>query len=122
MGKPKNMPRKQRRTKKEILAAIKGTGGVHVHIAAKLGVARQTVANYRDRFPDVAQAIIEERAGISDAAISNIIRDIVTNKDVKTSQWWLMRRDPDFMDKQEVNVTTTTPIQFIKENRPNDSD
>ncbi|WP_145209960.1 hypothetical protein [Planctomycetes bacterium TBK1r] len=57
----------------EVLAAIKGTGGILRSIAANLGCDRTTIGRWRDRSKVVADAIEDERQSSLDAAESQLI-------------------------------------------------
>ncbi|MCP5016918.1 MAG: hypothetical protein GY938_16860 [Ketobacter sp.] len=92
-------------TAKQAIKAVKGTGGVKVAIAKKLNVARQTVDVYLRRWPTFLEAYNEEKCVIDDAALSVVIGDIMTNKDVSTAKWWLAKKNPEeFGDKREVTI------------------
>lgn len=97
------MGRANARTTKQIIAAIKGTNGVQATIAKNLGVARQTVAKYIRDYPTVRAAYEDEKAVIDDAALSVVIDDIVTNKDVGTAKWWLTKKVSGFGDKVTID-------------------
>lgn len=103
----------------DVIKAIKDSNGIKAEIARRLGIARVTVDAYLNRWVSVRAAYDEECESITDMARSNIINDINIG-DVPTSKWWLVHKDPDFKDKKEIEVTTKTPIQFIRENRPGD--
>lgn len=73
----------------EIINAIKGSAGIKTTIAKRLGVVRQSIDNYIERYPTVKEAYLTERAGIDDAAQSVVINDILQNRSVETAKWWL---------------------------------
>ena len=87
----------------DVIKAIQGTAGVKSHIAKKLGVARSTLDSYLERWATVREAYDEEKAGVSDAARSVVINDIVNNRNVDTAKWWLrMKESEEFGDKSKV--------------------
>ena len=73
----------------DIIAAIKGSAGIKTTIAKRLGVVRQSIDNYIERYPTVKEAYLTEKAGIDDAAQSVVINDILQNRSVETAKWWL---------------------------------
>ena len=81
-------------TKDEVIAAIPGTGGLISHIAKKLGATKPTIYAYMKRWPEVAQAVEDEIASISDKA-ERVIFDAIISGDITTSKWYLerVRRD-----------------------------
>ena len=89
----------------EVIAAIKGTGGIKTTIAKKLGVSRWTVDNYIERWSTVKDAYLEEKAGVDDAAVSVVVADIVNNRSVETAKWWMARKLDEFSDKSKHEVT-----------------
>ena len=91
-------------TADEVISAIKGSGGVKTTIAKRLGVTRQTVDNYLDRWVTVKDAYIEEKQGIDDAAVSVVMQDIVRNQNVQTAKWWIERKLDEFKPKQDVHI------------------
>jgi len=73
----------------DIINAIKGSAGIKTTIAKRLGVVRQSIDNYIERYPTVKEAYMTEKAGIDDAAQSVVINDILQNRSVETAKWWL---------------------------------
>ena len=73
----------------DIINAIKGSAGIKTTIAKRLGVVRQSIDNYIERYPTVKEAYLTEKAGIDDAAQSVVINDILQNRSVETAKWWL---------------------------------
>ncbi len=98
------MGRKTAVTAEQVIEAIKGTGGIEVKIAAKLGVARQTVATYINRWATVREAYEQEKRVIDDAAVSVVITDIVKHKNVSTAKWWIERKLDDFNPKTKLVI------------------
>lgn len=93
-------------TAEQVIKAIKSSGGVKTSIAKRLGVTRQTFDNYLDRWVTVKEAYEEEKAGVSDAARSVVIADIVNNRSVETAKWWLrMKESDEFSDKSKHELT-----------------
>lgn len=101
------MADKPTHTAESVIAAIKGTAGVKATIARKLNVSRWTVDNYLERWVTVREAYEEEKAGVSDAARSVVIADIVNNRNVETAKWWLrMKESDEFSDKSQTDITS----------------
>ena len=87
---------------KQVLAAIKDSGGIKTSIARKLKISRFTVDNYEKKYPTIAKAIEEERDQIRDKAESNIFEEI-QDGDLKTSQWYL-RYKGGYVEKSELDA------------------
>lgn len=68
-----------RRTKKEketmqaILKAIPKTGGLLTVVGGKAGVCRQTVAKYRDKYPEIAESIKSAHLENVELALSKVL-------------------------------------------------
>ena len=67
------MSTKPKRTLDEVLQAIKGSGGIKETIALRLGVVRQTVDNYLDRWATAREAFDQEEEKNLDIAESLIL-------------------------------------------------
>ena len=89
-------------TVKQVLAAIKNSGGIKTNIARKLRISRLTVDNYEKKYPSIMNAIKEERDQILDKAESNIFGK-VNDGDLGVSQW-LLRYKGDYNEKQIVDT------------------
>jgi hypothetical protein len=70
------MARSQQYTAKQVIEAIKGTGGIKTVIAQRLGCHRHTVDNYIERYTTVAQAYEDERETVADFAESVVVQNI----------------------------------------------
>ena len=71
-----NAPVRRRLTPAAILKVIPGTFGNQSEIARRLGVKRETVAGYIDRFPEVKAAFEQERESAIDFAESRLMSGI----------------------------------------------
>ncbi|HET54363.1 MAG TPA: hypothetical protein ENN33_03995 [Ignavibacteria bacterium] len=93
--------------KKDILAAIEGTGGVMTVIASKMGISRWTVANCRDKWEEVRKKINEEREKVTDKAEWNIMK-CINEGDIEISKWWLktIGSHRGFIETQKHDVET----------------
>ena len=91
-------------TAEQVIAAMKDSGGVKTTIAKRLNVTRQTIDNYLERWSTVRDAYIEEKSGVDDAALSVVMADIVTNKNVDTAKWWIARKLDEFKDKSDIDI------------------
>jgi hypothetical protein len=63
-----------RRSEAEVLAAIPGTFGVITAVARRLGVDRDTVMNYRTRWPPVQAALKAEGERLLDLAEAKLFK------------------------------------------------
>lgn len=93
-----------RYTAQQFIDAMDGTGGIVSALAANVGVAWHTARDAIDRWPTVKRAWLNERAKVTDKAQHNIVTAI-RGGDLQLSKWWLQVLDPDFKEKQDVNVT-----------------
>jgi len=85
---PERESRRPRRyTKEEVLQAIPGTGGIKNNIARRLGCGYATVKAFIERWPEVAQAVEDERNIVGDVAES-VIMDALLNGDLETAKWF----------------------------------
>ncbi len=75
-------------TAKKFIDAIPGTGGIISTIAKKVGCQWHTAKKYIETKPTIKQAYLNEKHRVDDAAISNIFKSIIEDKDLSTSKWW----------------------------------
>ena len=61
---------------KQMLEAIKGSGGDISEVAKRLGCARSTVYCYLDRYPAVYEALEEEREVLLDIAEYGLMKRV----------------------------------------------
>jgi len=93
---------KTKRRAADVIDAIEGTGGIKTSIAQKLGVARNTVDNYLDRWVTVRQAYDDEVARVGDMAEMTLLKAI-KDGDTGAAKWYLSRvRRGKFAQRQEV--------------------
>lgn len=62
------MGRKRKHTIEEVVEACKGTGGIIVLVAKKLGCNRSTVARYAKKYKTIAAALEQADEGATDLA------------------------------------------------------
>lgn len=67
------MAGKQRYTIAQVIEAIHATAGIETAAAKRLNCDRDTIANYRKRYPQVEAAMTQARAGIIDKAESILV-------------------------------------------------
>ena len=89
----------------DFIKALPGTGGIITQIAARVGCEWHTAKKYIEEHATVHQAWENERASITDRAQHNILKAI-TDGDLQMSKWWLQVKDPEFKEKQEVDLTS----------------
>lgn len=106
---------KQKRTQKQILAAIEGSSGIYTHIAKRLDVSLSTVKNY-EKQEKYRVAIEEERNKILDVAETVVYNDITKNKNIDTAKWFLIRKGHDrgYGDKIEHMGTQQIEVSWKK--------
>ena len=90
-------------TAKKFIDAIPGTGGIISTIAKKVGCQWHTAKKYIETKPTVKLAYENEKHRVDDAAISNIFKSIIEDKDLGTSKWWAsMKLGDEFHSKVEI--------------------
>ena len=72
------MSRKERLKVQELVDAIHRTSGQLSQVARSFGVSTHTIYEYRDKYPAVAQAIIESRLTFDDILLDTAERQLVT--------------------------------------------
>lgn len=70
------MARKKSFTADEVIAAMKGTGGIKRTVADRLGCTRKTVGTYINDYPTVYAAWLDERMALRDAAEVALIQQV----------------------------------------------
>ena len=93
-------------------AAIPKSGGIISVVAKRLGCEWHTVRDKIAKHETLQEMMRIESELVSDAARSNIVHDIVENKDITTSKWYLTMKDPEFMPKQQVEHTGGIIINY----------
>ncbi|HQI50407.1 MAG TPA: hypothetical protein PLN61_17275 [bacterium] len=109
---------KPKKTVDQIIAAITGSRGIKVLIAKKLGVNRQTVTNYIEKYKTVADAYDSEINSFGDVVEMVIITDIETNRSVETAKWYAKNKlkDRGYTERQEYDHSgsVAAPATFLE--------
>jgi hypothetical protein len=85
----KVMARKERIKVQELIDAIHKTSGQLSQVARTFGVYTSTIYEYRDKYPAVAQAIIESRSNFDDILLDTAERQLaIASNDGKA---WAIR-------------------------------
>lgn len=97
-----------------IKECIPGTSGVLSELARRLGVSRQTVYTWINDYPEVSEAIEQERQIVLDLAESAIYR-AVEGGDLSAAKYLLSTRGKDrgFSTRQEVAAEIQQTGQVI---------
>ena len=85
------MPGKQFKAQ-QFIDAIEGSAGIISTIAKRVGCDWHTAKKYIKGYATVKQAYDDECERTLDAAESVVLGDIVKEKDVQTSKWYLMMK------------------------------
>ena len=108
----------RRFTTKEVCEAVKGTGGIKMAVARKLGCDRHTVDRYQRLFKSVRKALERERQTTLDLAESVLMVNIKLAAeeqkklhrptDASDAKWYLARmgKDRGYTEKRETDITT----------------
>ena len=96
-----------KRTKSQVLEAIKGSLGICETICLKLSIDRKTLYNYRKRWPDIADALENEREKGLDFAESKLMK-LIQNEDFRAISFYLERKGADrgWGDRRKLDVTS----------------
>ena len=117
------MGRPSKHTAAEVVEAIKGSGGIKVAIAQKLGVARDAVDRYLAKYESARIAYENELEVIGDIAESVVIMNIRDQRNIETAKWYikmkLARRG--YVEKQQIEHSGATEI-ILKWDEDADSD
>ena len=99
------MAKRVQNTADQVIAAIKGSGGIKATIANRLGVSRWTVDNYLARWKKVNDAYEEERESITDLAETKLIKEI-NDGNFPAIKFYLSTkgRDRGYVERQEQHI------------------
>ena len=120
------MSQPTKRTREEVVEAIKGTGGIKTLIAQRLGVTRFTFDSYLKRWSTVQDAYSQEREAFIDVAESVVQRNVRLAfqkqqdgemTDTSDAKWVLSRlgKDRGYSERQEITGPDgeAVPIRVI---------
>lgn len=101
---------------KKLVSAFKN--GLNITEACSFsGITRQTFYNYMDEETgdkEFIDKITYAQNFVNIRAKQIIVEDMLKNKDVNISKWWVERKDPEFKDKGvNVNVNNPKPQQRL---------
>lgn len=94
----------RKRSCKQVIEAIRGTGGVKIAIGQNLHVHRHTVEDYLKIYPTARKAYEDEVNKTGDFAESNIFKAILTG-DLETSKWYAINKLQDRGFARRVETT-----------------
>lgn len=107
--------REKKITKVKYLKALKRSGGIKQEIAQRLGVTRKAVYDFLNKYPDMAEALQDEKDTLLDVTENLIIESIVNKKNVRDAKWWLERQGKGrgFSTRQEITGKEGEPTTII---------
>lgn len=110
-------------TAEQVIDAIKGSGGIKLSIARRLGVHRNTVSTYIARWASVRVAYEDEVESVGDLAESVIIKAI-NKEDVQAAQWYarMKLKSRGYVDRQEVTGADGGDVRIVVKVRDDDND
>ena len=108
------MARRTKIEKRKILEAINGSLGVLEAIQKKLGIDRKTFYNYRQRFPEVQQALEDERERGIDFAEYQLYK-LIKEGDYRAIVFFLERKGADrgWAQQNNISLKQDTPIRPV---------
>jgi len=100
-------------TRKQVLTAIEGSGGIILQIARKLNIDWHTAEKYIQTWESTRQAYRNEKEKILDLSESVVIQDI-KNEVVGTAKWYLTRKGKErgYAERRELTGEDGEPIQI----------
>jgi hypothetical protein len=103
----------------QIVAAIRGSCGIKMVIARKLGVHRNTIDHYLNRWSEARRAFQEEVDEVGDRVELTLITAIM-NGDVRTARWYarVKLQDRGYSERIEHAGVAERPIEIIEIVRP----
>jgi len=105
---------KSKFTVEEVIAAVKKNRGILTLAAKELGCARQTLHNYVNRYPTVAQAVSDERESLLDLAEGSLFEQV--RKGNITAIIFTLKtigKHRGYVERQEVTGADSSPIELI---------
>ena len=121
------MGRKMKLTKAQIMEAVPGCLGIVANVYRKLGIGRRTFYEYRERWPEIQQAIDDELAHGLDYAESKLMK-LIEQGDFKAISFYLERRGANrgWGQQRDVSLNSNSLIQpiivFDDEQKADDAD
>ena len=108
------MGRKQRMTKQELLDAIPGCLGINANVYRKLNISRSVFLKYRQKWPEVQQAMDEELNHGIDFA-ENKLMQLIQQGDFKAISFFLERKGANrgWGQNREIQLNSNGLIQPI---------
>jgi hypothetical protein len=110
------MAGKQRYTVAEVIEALNDCNGLLYLAADKLGCTSETIINYKNRYPTIAEAVREKRGKRVDIAEASL------DKAVKKGEAWAVQfllrtqaKDRGYVERQELTGEDGAPIRFSLE-------
>jgi len=101
-------------TKQKIIEAIPKAHGVKKYLAEKLGVDRQTIYRYFNRYPDLEEASQEYLDSVSDVAEHHLIEAVMEGNSWAVRYWLSTRgKHRGYSTKQESTFNSSNPMQTI---------
>ena len=100
--------------KSDFLNAVKGSGGIISEIAARVGCDRRTVTAYIKRFPDLEEALADERQSFGDECEAAAV-ELVRSKHAPTIHFMLKTRykDRGYVDKSEIESSGNITVNIV---------
>jgi len=101
-------------TKQKIKEALAETHGVKKYLAEKLGVDRQTIYRYFDRYPDLEEASQEYLDSVSDVAEHHLIEAVMEGNSWAVRYWLSTRgKNRGYSTRSEATFNSSNPMQVI---------
>jgi len=98
------MAPKPKINKKKFITAIEGTGGIMLSIAKNLGVTRQTVYKFIEKYPDMQELRLQEEEKILDIAENSLFTE-AKNREQWATKYLLATKGKKrgYVEKQEID-------------------
>lgn len=98
-------------SKKKLMEAIEGSGGIISVVAKRLNVSWHTAKKAIEENPETKQIYDDESDRILDVA-ENVILKAIKNNDVSTAKWYLSNKGK-FRGYGEIDLSMKANISFV---------
>jgi hypothetical protein len=107
------LPPNRKLTVERVEAALRASLGIKQLTADALGCTRQNLWKFMEANPELKEVVKEIEESTLDLAENNIVTDIVTGKNVKTSMWYAERKGKDrgYSTRVETTGANGEPIK-----------
>ena len=109
------MSRKPKLTKAQLKVAIRASRGIVTEVARRLGVDRRTIYKYLKKFPDLQEALDDEREVVLDIAEASLFNKAIGEGDTKCLMFLLesLGRSRGYSRRHEITGLGGEPLSVV---------